>query len=214
MPVNFYSLFLDLARIHANSEPIRRVLDSLSDAVTAARKTVDHAQANFAAEHYEALYEDESDVLESMVGTASVAAQTQITGVISTLKRLHNYAARHEVALTTITGSKDAIMQLASSPLTGTTFTRIQVINAFANYYKHGDEWKTPWSNLNALSQATAEIVEAAGGTENSSGNLRTGLKALGIVFDLLDCLHEEISKWAEALVAIYKSELKAIGLL
>ena len=214
MPVNLYSIFLDLARIHAHAEPIRRVLDSLSDAVISAKGTVNHAEANYAPEHYEAVCDDESDFVESLVGTAFVVAQAQITGVASSLKRLHDYAEEHGTSLTTTTGGKDSIMRLASPELPGTGSTRIQVINAFANYFKHHDEWVGPWANLERRSLATARIVEAAGGTANSTGTLRTGLEALGIDYDLLDQLHEEVSKWAEAVITAYSAELTAAGLL
>lgn len=214
MPIALYEILLEFAKIHVHSSPLERVLSSLGDAVTEGARKIEHARQHYHEDHFDSVCDEESEVLESLVGTAFVVAQAQITGVVSSVMRLHKKAMSDGVQVAGLKGERREILRLNSPLLTETTYSRIQVIDAFANYFKHHDEWKVPWANLDNRSKATADIVAAAGATEGSSGNLRTGLTALGIDYDLLDRLHEEIATWASDVVKTYRSELQAKGLV
>lgn len=59
----------------------------------------------------------------------------------------------------------------------------------------------------------TARIVMSAGAKHGSSGNMRTGLKALGIYTDFLRDLHKEVSDWQRRVIGTYESDLEKMGL-
>jgi len=214
MPIVLYEILLEFAEIHVHSSSLERVLSSLGDAVTEAAGNIEHARRHYHEDHCDSVCDEESDVLESLVGTAFVVAQAQITGVVSSVMRLHKKAQSDGVHVAGLKGERREIMRLKSPVLAGTSYSRIQVIDAFANYFKHHDEWKVPWANLESRSKPTADIIAAAGAKEGSTGNLRAGLKALDIDYDLLDRLHDEIATWASDVVKTYRSELHAKGLV
>ncbi len=53
----------------------------------------------------------------------------------------------------------------------------------------------------------------SAGAKHGSSGNMRTGLKALGIYTDFLRDLHKEVSDWQRRVIGTYESDLEKMGL-
>lgn len=63
-----------------------------------------------------------------------------------------------------------------------TGYTEIQVIDAFANFFKHNEEWEWDWSKLKDRSRKTAEIITAVGASQGSTGNFRKGAAAIGNV--------------------------------
>jgi len=214
MPIQFYELHIEFARMHVRSVPLERVLESLGDAVTECGRIIDRAKASGSEEYVDIVVDDESDVVESLVGAAFVAAQAQISGVVSSIKRLIARAEKDGRVLTSTDGTKRGMMCHASAMIGTPPFSRIQVIDEMANFFKHHDEWTVPWSSLDKKQRPTAEIVKAIGGSEGSTGNLRLGLEALGIDCDLLRQLHDEIATWADAVIQTYAAELQAGGLL
>jgi hypothetical protein len=48
-------------------------------------------------------------------------------------------------------GKKDAILGVTNTDITpvgGTAFSAVEGVNAFANYFKHRDEWPYDWTEL------------------------------------------------------------------
>lgn len=124
MPVNFYHLLIELARIHARSTPLERVLESLGDAVTESSKVIDRARGGKNDDYFQSVQDDESDVVESLVGAAFVAAQTHITAIVSVIKRLIARAKKDGQALISSDGTKQGIMRFRRRP-------RAQVVRRF-----------------------------------------------------------------------------------
>jgi hypothetical protein len=71
-------------------------------------------------------------------------------------------------------------MAFGSSSVANSKFSEVQVIDAFANYFKHKAEWAGDWDKLKTLQLKTAQIIQAVGASQESTGNLRTGSKVLG----------------------------------
>jgi len=88
------------------------------------------------------------------------------------------------------------------------------LINAFANYFKHGDEWNGSWSALTGQSKQTADVISAVGAQEFSTGNLCAGGKALGLADDDPGPLAGYVRQWVEAVLSTYEAELKRIKLI
>ena len=105
-------------------------------------------------------------------------------------------------------------MALASRRVGQSGYTEIQVINALANFFKHHDEWKASWADLKGQQKQTADIIAAIGVHEFSTGQFRTGLKALGIDYAELHLLAEAVKNWASAVHRTYENELEQQGLL
>jgi hypothetical protein len=214
MPVVVYNILLEFGRFHTHSGPLKRVLNSLGEAVSASGKVIERARASGDEYYLDSVADDEADVVEGLVGAAFVVSQTQITGVVSSIKRLVRRASNDGHTLTSCSGTKEGILQMASPTIGTTAVSRIQVIDAMANFFKHHDEWTVPWSSLAPNQKRTADIVVTVGGSEGSTGNLRTGLDALGIDYDRLDDLHDEISTWARTVIDTYERELQSRGLI
>lgn len=200
--------------MHIHSHPLERVLSSLGDAVTESNKILERARTTGDEDYFDGVCDDESNVVESLIGAAFVASQAHITGVVSSIIRLGVQAAKDDHPLTSSTGKREGILRIESSMIGSPAFSRIQVIDAMANFFKHHDEWTVPWSKLNKNQKPTATVVVAVGGTEGATGNLRKGLNALGIDADLLGELHNEVSTWAAAAIKRYEEELRTIGLI
>jgi hypothetical protein len=211
MPVIYNNLLLEFARMYVRPTSLERVLDSLGNAVSESVKSIDTARARGDEEHLNAIGEEESGVLESLVGTAFVVAQTHITGIVSAIIRLHE-ANRSQ--LTICDGKRPGILHLASPQVATSGFNRIEVIEALANYFKHGDEWTAPWSALKGRSASTVKVILAIGCKANGTGNLCHGLKVLGIDQDLLGLLYREVAAWGKAVISAYEGELKIRGLV
>ena len=97
-------------------------------------------------------------------------------------------------------------------------FSKVTAINAFANYFKHEDEWPVDWSKIKPRSLAgeTASIVLALGVLPASSGNLTTGFeRILGHTkYERVGELGDLIGKWARGVKGEYTEKLKKKKLL
>jgi len=107
--------------------------------------------------------------------------------------------------LTTTTDKKGDIIAFGGSAVAG-NYTSVEVINAFANYFKHGDEWDSQWRASKQQQQETIDILRAAGARPGSTGNLRTGAGLLDadthglIVFPVSSISGHSLSKRPTAL--------------
>jgi hypothetical protein len=158
--------------------------------------------------------EEESDLLEAIIGTAFVVAQTEIEATVKMVERLHERATTDGHILTSTKIERWEILKV-DSPLLVTNYTRVEVINAFANYFKHRDAWHWRWSRLKKKQEKeTAAVIIAAGANEQSSRNLRTALHALGIKATDLKALLNEMFSWKKAIRELYRAQLHSLSLL
>ena len=210
MPTHLYHIFLDLVESSARATALRRVLESLSDAAIACHVTISDARTSGSEEYRDAVADEESAVIESIIGAAFVVAQTELNSVIAYVGHLHAFAKARGQVLCSTDGSKPDIRRFGSPVVGQTRYTRIDLINAFANYFKHHDEWPIPWP----VKHSTSAMVAAAGAKSGSTGNLRAGLDALGIDRDLLTLLNDDVASWATKIASAYRAELRAKSLL
>lgn len=56
----------------------------------------------------------------------------------------------------------------------------VELVDACANHFKHGTEWRGPWKQLEGQQGATAEVLLSAGLGEHSTGTLRSAAVLLG----------------------------------
>jgi hypothetical protein len=213
-PPNIYRYLLISARFpEVTQEALLRIFGTLNQGVAECQKAFEAAQTHGDADYIQSVADDESDVLEALIGTALVVAQTEIESAVKMVKRLHQRATSDGHTLVSSKSARHEILKIDSPMVTTTNYTRVEVINAFANYFKHRDGWEQSWNHLTGKEKFTVDVIVAAGAKESSSGNLRTALDTLGIQSDELEQLYKEMSSWKENITNRYRSELTSLGL-
>lgn len=212
--MNIYRVLLELIEMRLHSLPLQRVLDSLGTAVQECDSAIGQATKSQDAEYLEAVVDDECAVIENLHGAAFVICQAEITAVVSHVMRIHKDAMAQGHHLNISDGTKRGILSMGP-PMPGFTYTHVQVINAFANYFKHCEEWNRPWAELTGISEQTVVVISAIGASEYNTGNLRKAVESLGIPdYKQLQLLSDHVVRWAKAVKNSYESELRQRMLL
>jgi len=162
------------------------------------------------------LAEEENAVIEDFLGVAFVVSQSAyIAAVVTRLKVLHQLASvRNKIKLTTTDASKRNMLGYGFQPGPKESFSPIEIVDAFANYYKHGDEWGPDWSILDGQQQRTACIIQSVGAYQSSTKNLRTGAEHFGNpAYSNVGTLVRVLSPWRKALVRKYSEEIMSKAL-
>lgn len=166
-----------------------------------------------------AVVDDEVDYVEELLGASFVICQRYLTVGVSYTKELHDELKREGNTPFACIGdsNKETLMRTASSPIHDGGPTQIEVINGFANYFKHASEWRTEWSTMKDRDKRTALVVAAAGAHQYSTGNLRAGASALGLgieQFCRVGELVEILARWRWGLAELHRKELLSRGLI
>src|SRR6267143_671924 len=170
-PTNPYQMQLSWLSITGDAARLGRTLDIVGDAIKAASRRIDDAQKTGDAEWLDIVVDEECAIIEDLIGTAFVVCQTYITGVVSRIVGLHTYHDKNGPnPLVTTSGVKHApkgispsILRFGSRKIGRSGRTAVELIDAFANYFKHHEEWTGSWSNLKGGSAATARAVMSVG---------------------------------------------------
>lgn len=196
-------------------DQIERTLTTMSMAIRESDNTIHLAEETGDEQFIDFVVDEETVFIETLLGTGFVLCQTYITYVVSHVRKLHDSCQRKGIKLSTTDGSKWAIMRLESNLVTGTPYSEIQVIDAFANYFKHHEEWNGLWATIQGLPKFTIDVLQAVGAGQFSSGNFRNAAERLGNrTYDNFGVFTEIIRKWGLAVHARYDGELQSIGIL
>ena len=134
---------------------------------------------------------------------------------MSRVKALHESCEKIGVQLSTTDGSKTGIMRFGNQPLLDTQYSQVQAINAFANYFKHHEEWDGPWEQLKGKPAGTVPVLLMTGAKQFSTGNFRTAAERLGTVsYENLEVFAKILRGWGQAVHEQYDVELRERGLL
>jgi hypothetical protein len=217
MSIKFYASYgarLALLDLDINSD-LDEMLRPIGDAIRSSIETIEEADK---LEKLERIWttDEECESIESWLGLAFVAAQTYLTRVISHCRRLHDWhehQTKSRVLLGT-NGAKHGILAAATPKVRSTSYTAVEAINAFANYFKHRDEWPFDWTQLQGDNEKqTATIIKAFGARSGSTGNLRQGYASIlgdKIPFNEVARLSGIVRDWARSLKTAYEQELRA----
>lgn len=218
-PINVYRLIvhqLDEDRNDLTWDTLRPVAQSIKRAV----KRVDEVSGHKDEEYSESVAEEAARFTEALVGVAFVICQTAISEVVSTVHLLHrNCQHREKRSLNTTNGKRPGIMRLDSGGRIG-GYTRIEVMDAAANFYKHGSDWPSEWEDIDETTRqgkqqkANADILMAAGATGSFASPLRRVAETLGsgVNYDVL-VFAEMIDEWRACVRGRYVAELTALRL-
>lgn len=213
--LNLYALHLKFISQDFKIDLLRRVLEALSDTIIEAESSITEASETGYDEYIEAVVDEETAVIEDLLGCGFVACQSYIAAVVSGVKSLHKRAKADGHQLCTTNGTKDSIMRFRGNTVAGGNYTEIQVINAFANYFKHHEEWPRQWGNATGPAAETIAVIQAVGAIQASTGNLRTGSESLGNKeYKQLGAFADKLLEWSARLCSEYRRELENIGLL
>jgi hypothetical protein len=185
-----------IGRIEALHHPIeleiRRALKRIGDA----ERTEEEAYA-------EQVTEVDGELIEDLLGIAFAVSQNFLTSVRTPLLALARAYHQHFGVGLTLKGkvvkdsngrARDIIFKCADELSPGVGFTRIEAINALANYWKHHEEWPRGWregdesrlivwneNQAGVIQKRTIEIVTALGMSLEGTWNLREAASRLGM---------------------------------
>lgn len=208
--MNVYSIYISLLRIYAIPNTLLSVLDSFGQAIGRSSQNITTAEETKDDEYISFVVDDECEIIESLLGAAFVSCQAIINAISAKVISIHERALSEGHTLATTDGKKHSILSFGGDRLLLSNYSQVQTINAFANFFKHGDEWSNSWENETGQNRFTIDILVAAGASQGRTGTLRTGIKSLGIneYAELLE-LSKIIEKWTNTLIDAYESELK-----
>lgn len=197
------------------SETLGSVLRALGKAALDAEQRIIAVAETQDREYVAEVVAEERMLIEDLLGCAFVAAQSCISRIISRLIWLHERLKHDSHFLKTTNGNKPGMIEACSDRVPGTPYTQVHVIDAFANYFKHHEEWRPKWKDARGKSHATIAIIQAVGAAENSADNCRKGLAALGVdhVFEVYT-MASILARWHAGLADAYRNEVGSLGQL
>lgn len=198
---------------HDDTNELESVLSALGTAARRAEKRISHAAKTHDSELLSEVFTEEDMLIEDLFGCAFVTAQTYITRIVSRIKWLHQRIMKQAGQdLKTTNAKKTTIIHRFCDPVGGTKHSKIELIDAFANYFKHHEEWPPRWDEANGQPAHTIRIIRSFGASEDSPDNCRRGLAALKIdpVFNVFG-LSEILREWHSKLTSAYKQELRSL---
>jgi len=212
---NIYKIHLTLIRNIFEDGSLDRILQPIGEAIKNCEENIDAASSTNNEDYIDSVVDYEVEIIENLLGTSFIACQTYITGIVSRIVSLHKYHNGQKPNKLTTTGNKKLdILSFGDKPK-NIKYTKVQLIDSFANYFKHRDEWNYNWDKATGKSTHTIKIIKSVGLKSGSSGNLRTAAKSLGnSEFKNIEIFYDIIYNWCKNLYDDYQSELKKLKLI
>jgi len=201
---------LRLLRFAVEDTTYRSVLEALAEGIRAAGARVDDAADSDNSEWREIVNDEECELAENLLGAAFVVCQTQITAVTSRAQKAREAILRHEGGRFLAFGvGKKCIRDLGEPLPPPANATKVDMLWALANYFKHREEWPDDWTEASPETAITVSVIQQAGLTRESTGNLRTAAEYFGNPNDYtqLSIFADIIDAWAKQVVSTVKTE-------
>ncbi|MBU0692626.1 hypothetical protein KKH18_12540 [bacterium] len=174
------SFDIELLRFAVETDYLDYVMPSLGKAITAAKDRIESAKSSGPTEYFDAVVDEECALVEDLLGISFVSCQTKIYKVTSYLVKVHDRLGLSGKSLCKKQELPNRIMGLDERAVAGKPITRIQLIHAAANYFKHHAEWKHfKWSKLTGHALKTVATLRCVGIRRNT-GILRNVARVLG----------------------------------
>ena len=180
--------------------PIETIADTLFEAVgeVQGRKFRDLGAYGVPRKYWtveEEHYHQEEGLLLGAVFVLGQAAITQTTAVLNELKR-------HPEGSASIPTAKDQRMTDHATVDVGSGLSRIVIINAVANYFKHVYEWPENWATTAGQGPQASTIsiaLQIGMSPQNMADNLWIAARRLGLSGDSPRAIAQLIQGWREA---------------
>lgn len=195
--------------------------------IVAASKRIEVAADTGDKDYADGVSDDECELVEQLLGMAFVAGQAFMTGVRTRIAKLSDSCKLALGRPLALGGNKGYdTFKVGTLMNVGSGYTKVEIINAVANYWKHQDDWPTGeevrgsrivnvW-DLTALRNSdkrTVEVVVSIGMSPGHTGNLRTAVEALGVTrFEDLSPIRQELRSWAETVWKQAKAGLSSLA--
>lgn len=212
-PINPYLLLLRLWEEDLDYSPLIPCLEALGNAIRRCSQVISCAGRNRSEDYVEAVTDQQTEVIETLLGTTFVLCQTYIACTVSSAERLECFFQQKEKRTLNALENTEKTTKLrhGARAIDGTGYTDIQAIHAFANYFKHRDSWTIDWNDLPKGNQTkTRDIVCALGADPTSSGNLRAAAEVLGNCdYGSVLVFANRLESWSKELKNRYKAQLE-----
>ncbi len=189
-----------------------RVIQVLAEAAGASGKRLAVLEAG--DDPYELDYEGE--VLEAVLGSMFVVWQTFLSTMVSAILALDSHCRRklsRGLSIAQGDAPRRRILRFGT-PLVGKTErTGPEIIDAFANYFKHRDEWPSDWRSLSGSRGGyTADVIRSCGAKYDSDRNFRLGIQALGVdpPYSDFTCINTLLIAWVSKIEQQLRSEIES----
>jgi hypothetical protein len=198
----------------------KRSLEPIGEAIRSSNEYIGRQPSG--DENADYLVECEGEVIETLLDAAFVVCQAYITAVVSHAKYCANICKRHSPSVTLCTGKKDVI-KIGRVMVGGSGYGQVEVIDAFANYFKHHEEegWQPDWSiaptSGNDPRGKCWDAIQCltAVGARQSYPNMRIGTNALGIQdIGKVDALVDMLSNWRKAVQQDLEQQMRQHNLI
>jgi hypothetical protein len=197
-PRNAMQVLLRLLDYEIKNDVHAEVQDVLGRAIKAATARIDRSAESGPDEYAEAVTNTEIEVIEGLLGAAYVVCQTRITAIAQSALRCRARIVADDPVFVAFGDRAHEVRR--SGPRFDVQWSKIELLWALANYFKHRDEWSSDsWTNPQGSAAQTIRVILSAGLKPSSNGNLRTGVNALGSL-DYADTsvLQTVIREWAD----------------
>ena len=210
-PINPYRLLLRAWDPEIDSFTLIPCLAPLGTAIHKCTLVIERAASSASDDYADAVADEETEKIEALLGAAFILCQIHITSVVSrviTVRCFFNNREKRALPGPDASDKRSILIQ-GAQPIHDSGYTDVQAIDAFANYFKHRDEWAPTWQGLTNIQEKTREIVYALGARPGSSGNLRTGAQVLGnSEYHTLIIFADRLALWNNELRITYEAKL------
>jgi len=146
--------------------------------------------------------QDEIRVMEDILGCAFVMAQTSIKRVANSTRALNALAKSSTIAQKTV----HELMRWPGHERQAPPYSKIELIDAVANWWKHREEWPCDWAEITTRqARETAQRIASLGISSNTPGKLLEIVGHFGLsapsaqMTSNLAPLWALVRQWAEA---------------
>jgi hypothetical protein len=183
---------------YEREDAFANVLGALSESLHAAcaqRARIDETEEGA---HYEIGFVETE--IETLIGMAFVACQAYLTAITSDMQRTSKHQLQELFRKSKTDPGVWDILGVGNK-VPNTRFTRPQIIHAFANYFKHRDQWSEDW-NEKGISKNTIDVLREIGATPKSDANLRLGATLIGNASPYVGwrAIHDSINDWKDGI--------------
>jgi len=195
-----------LLKYEVKDERFLQIMGDFAGLIRRSEKACQNAVKQGDHGYADAVAETESDYLEEIVGASFLVLQAKIRRVTRAAERLAKFMREHHGL--TITGLDHQSVLALGGSYRKTGHSRIELIWAVGNYYKHRDEWdaevwKDPPTGAQGRdplrqSRGTRRTVEKLGIVQHSTGNMRRAYEFVGVKpYSKCEKLAEKVHAWA-----------------
>lgn len=146
-----------------------------------------------------------------LIGAAFVLSQAAVTQSTSLVRRL-----RRDTAIACIPESREAILSWKADTHEESGISKLLIVDAGANYFKHHHEWPEDWGSTKGsrAQQHTMAVLRKLGlGPGHITGNMHALVRSLDLGVEGLPAVADSIQSWRERVATEVRHLLSVNGI-